>query len=34
MNEIAHAPGNGPLAETAGGAHVSEIESLLCTPGR
>ena len=34
MNEITHAPGNGPLSETAGSPHVSEIKSLLCTPGR
>ena len=34
MDEIAHPPCHRPFAQTAGGADVSEIESLLGAPGR
>ncbi|MNP12587.1 hypothetical protein D3C76_1048270 [compost metagenome] len=34
MHEVAHAPGHGPFAETAGGAHVGEIKRLLSAPRR
>ncbi len=34
MNKVTHTPGDSPFTQAASGANVSQIESLLCPPGR